>query len=373
MPCGVLEPSNDVDRPRQRSRMVSAVTVAVAGRRPSRGSVPFRGVVVLALLALTPGAARSSGVSPGPSSPPAPAVRAVHYPAPIGANLVHSFGVAVPGLPTDLSALNAFEGMVGRKVSIVSYYQDFASGPDFDARSATAIWDAGATPMLAWEPEDGAGPVTKQPGYSLASIINGAHDALIGRWATEIAGWGKPILLRFAPEMNGNWNPWSPGVNGNLAGQYVLAWRHVHDVFARAGATNVIWVWDPMVDFTGSTPLAALYPGDAYVDVVGLDGYNWGTSQSWSDWQSPAQIFAATLTDVRKLTTRPILLCEVGSSEDGGNKAAWINQFFAFLSATPAIEGFVWFEFNKETDWRVESSTSSKQAFIADLSNSNFR
>jgi hypothetical protein len=294
-------------------------------------------------------------------------------PTPVGAILTHSFGVAVPGLPTNLAALNAFEGLVGRKVSIASYYQDFASGPDFDASSATAIRNTGATPMLAWEPEDGAGPTTDQPAYSLATIIAGTHDALIARWAGEMAAWGKPILLRFAPEMNGNWNPWSPGVNGNLADQYVSAWRHVHDVFTRAGATNVIWVWDPMVDFAGSTPLAELYPGDAYVDVVGMDGYNWGASQSWSAWQTPTQIFAATVTDVRKLTTRPILLCEVASSEDGGNKAAWMNQFFAFLSATPAIDGFVWFEFNKETDWRVESSASSEQAFITDLTSGNFR
>jgi hypothetical protein len=284
-----------------------------------------------------------------------------------------SFGVSVPGLPTVVTALNAFETLVGRKVSIASYYQDFASGPNFDAASATRLWNAGAMPMLAWEPENGGGPVTNQPAYSLARMIAGAQDHLITRWAREIAAWGKPILLRFAPEMNGNWNPWSEGVNGNLAGQYVQAWRHVHTLFVRAGASNVLWVWNPMVNFTGSTPLAELYPGDAYVDVVGLDGYNWGTSQSWSTWQTPAQVFAATVTAVKRLTARPILLCEVASSEKGGNKAAWVSQFFSYLAATPAIHGFVWFEFNKETDWRVESSLSSEHAFIAGLSSGNYK
>ncbi len=289
-----------------------------------------------------------------------------------GSTETGSFGVALPGLPTNLVALNAFEKLVGRSVSIVSYYQDFASGPDFNAQAATAIWDLGATPMLAWEPEDSNGPITDQPAYSLESIISGAHDALITRWADEVAAWGKPILLRFAPEMNGNWNPWSPGVNGNQTAQYVEAWRHVHDIFSKAGAANVVWVWDPSVVYRGSTPLAELYPGNAYVNMVGLDGYNWGTSRPTQTWESPQEVFGPTVLNVRRITNLPIVLCEVASTEDGGNKAQWITEFFAYLKMTPAIRGFVWFNFNKETDWRIQSSPASERAFIAGISSSDF-
>jgi hypothetical protein len=84
-------------------------------------------------------------------------------------------------------------------------------------------------------------------------------------------------------------------------------------------------------------------------------------------------VFAAAVAAVRKFTARPILLCEVASSERGGNKAVWVNQFFTYLAATPAIRGFVWFEFNKETDWRVESSLSSERAFISGLSRGSYR
>jgi hypothetical protein len=341
-------------------------------KRPGGGIGWFNRVAVFGVVIATPGVV---GLTPSRVAPVEHTAARATVPMPTPATIAgaHSFGVSVPDLPTTVTGLQAFEKLVGRKVSIASYYQDFASGPNFDAASATRLWNDGATPMLAWEPEDVRGPVTNQPAYSLATIIAGAHDQLITRWAREIARWRKPILLRFAPEMNGNWNPWSPGVNGNLAGQYVRAWRHVHTLFVRAGASNVVWVWNPMINFTGSTPLANLYPGDAYVDVVGLDGYNWGTSQSWSAWQSPAQVFAATVAAVKRLTTRPILLCEVASSEKGGNKAAWVTNFFGYLAATPAIRGFVWFEFNKETDWRVESSLSSERAFISALSRSNYR
>ncbi len=280
-----------------------------------------------------------------------------------------SVGVSIDGLPANLGPLQSFERMVGRSVNIASYYVNFTT-PSFSTADASGIANLGATPMITWEPMDTnlPNPVV-QPGYTLASITDGRWDGLLTTWAREIAAWGRPLMLRFAHEMNGNWYPWCEGVNGNTAGQYVQAWRHVHDLFVAAGATNVEWVWSPNVDYPGSTSLTELYPGDAYVDYVGIDGYNWGTSQSWSGWQTPQQVFNQTIADVRTFTTKPIILTEVASAEQGGNKARWINQFFAWLKATPAVTGFVWFEFNKETNWLVNSSTQAKRAFIANLEN----
>jgi Glycosyl hydrolase family 26 len=174
-------------------------------------------------------------------------------------------------------------------------------------------------------------------------------------------------MLRFAPEMNGNWDPWDEGTNGNTSGQYVQAWRHVHDLFVADGAADVQWVWSPNTDYSGSTPLIELYPGNAYVDYIGIDGYNWGTSQSWSAWQTPEQVFNPTIADIRSFTHERILLTEVSSAEEGGSKARWITRFFAWLEATPAVIGFVWFEFRKEADWLVQSSSASKAAFVAGL------
>jgi Glycosyl hydrolase family 26 len=277
------------------------------------------------------------------------------------------FGVSIDGLPNDRAPLETFERMVGRTVNIANYYVDFTT-PSFDARPATAITTLGSTPMITWEPMNSSLPnVVDEPEYRLASIINGSWDSLITTWATEIAAWGQPIYLRFGHEMNGDWYPWAEGVNGNTSGQYVQAWRHVHDLFVAVGATNVKWVWSPNVDYPGSTSLPELYPGDNYVDYVGIDGYNWGTSQSWSAWQTPGQVFNQTVADVRTFTQKPILLAEVASSDQGGNKARWMKQFFAWLQATPAVTGFVWFEFNKETNWLVNSSRASKKAFIAGL------
>src|SRR5581483_2417544 len=104
------------------------------------------------------------------------------------------------------------------------------------------------------------------------------------------------------------------------------------------------------------------YPGDAYVDWVGIDGYNWGTSQSWSSWQSLADIVGPVYRDYA--AKKPIMVAETASAEAGGDKAAWIQAAASSLARDfPAVRAFLWFEVSKETDWRVESSTSALAAF----------
>jgi beta-mannanase len=256
---------------------------------------------------------------------------------------------------------------------LYSYYQSFALDRDFDASGASAVRARGSVPMITWEPWDPSSGSASQPAYSLAAIGSGAYDAYVTRWASEIKAWGQPLYLRFAHEMNGDWYPWAAGVNGNTPAQYVAAWRHVHDLFVRAGATNVTWVWTPNVSL-GRAPMAQLYPGDAYVDWVGLDGYNRGTTQSWgSTWQSFDQVFGSSLAELRAVSSRPIIIGETASTETGGNKAAWIQQFFASLAASPDIKAFVWFNLNKETDWRIESSSGARAAFASGVADARYK
>jgi beta-mannanase len=175
-------------------------------------------------------------------------------------------------------------------------------------------------------------------------------------------------MLRFGHEMNGTWYPWAEGVNGNGPGDYAAAWRHVHDVVAAAGAANITWVWNPNVPYFGSTPLDGLYPGPAYVDAVALDGYNWGTSSAGSSWVSPSELFGAGLSELRRLAAgKQVLVAETSSAEQGGSKAEWNGALISFLAAQPDVTAVVWFNFNKETDWRINSSTSSATALAAAL------
>jgi beta-mannanase len=271
------------------------------------------------------------------------------------------FGVSIN---RPAQTLNAFERAAGKRVALVNSYVSLAS-THLDTAAADAVWTRGAVPMITWEPwRDGRlGP--RQPTFALTRFVAGAFDPLLEQFAASVRDWGHPVLVRFAPEMNGYWTSWSAGVNGNSAAQFVAVWRHVHELFTRVGARNVEWVWAPNVAFPGSTPLRALYPGDAYVDWVGVDGYNWGRSRPGMQWQSFRSVFGPTINAIKRLTTKPIVLTEIACSEVGGSKSAWIHNFLTELRRTPSIVGFVWFQYDKETDWRIDSSHASRSAFGA--------
>ena len=267
------------------------------------------------------------------------------------------FGVAVPGGASS-SELDAVSRLVGEAPSIVLGYYDFqqtAPIADLDA-----IHGRGATPLITWEPWV-AGAGVDQPAYSLAQIAGGAYDAYIRQWGAAIASWGKPLMLRFAHEMNGNWYPWCEAVNGNKPGDYVHAWQHVHDLLAEAGTTNITRVWGS--NGGGVTDPAELYPGNGYVDAVGLDAYNWGTTQSWSIWQNPDALFGPYLTQLRGIAPgKQLLVTETASTEVGGSKPDWNTALIPYLLSQPDVSGFVWFDFDKETDWRIDSTSASATA-----------
>ncbi len=280
------------------------------------------------------------------------------------------FGVSTPGGPLATSELDAVATLVNENPSIVMSYKDFSqAAPIADLNAVDA---RGATSLITWEPWLWSGNGANQPAYALDRITAGDFDTYIAQWGTALASWDKPVMLRFAHEMNGNWYPWAESANGNQAGDYAAAWRHVHDVVAATGATNVQWVWSPNVPYWGSTPLSGLFPGAGYVDIVGLDGYNWGTAASWSSWTSPSALFGDGLTALRSLAPgKPIMISETASAEAGGSKADWNTALVSYLAAQSDITAFVWFHHNKEVDWRINSSTASASALAAALAARN--
>jgi mannan endo-1,4-beta-mannosidase len=271
-------------------------------------------------------------------------------------------GVSTPSGPYDITELDAFEQAAGRQVDLMLVFQDLAH-VRFDRSLLEPLLERDTLPMIGLEPWDHTG-TPDQPVYALRRIAAGDHDAVLREWAEGLRDLGTRVLLRPMHEMNGTWYPWAEAANGNRPGDYVAAWRHLHDLFDNAGATNVEWVWAPNTVFPSSTPLAGLYPGDTYVDWVGIDGYNGGTALDWGGWVDVADLFGPTLDEIRRVAPgKPILIAETGSAEAGGDKAAWIADLFAFMGRQPDVRGIVWFDHDKETDWRITSSPEARRSF----------
>jgi hypothetical protein len=271
------------------------------------------------------------------------------------------FGAFTDGSPYDgnVDSIDALQARLGRHVDIVNWYQSFGGGDwvsQVQPGVLAAVTASGRAPLLTWEPWDPA-KGADQPEYSLRKIANGAFDDYLGQWADGLKATGSTIYLRPMHEMNGNWYPWSGTVNGNTPADYVAAWRHMHDVFEAHGATKVRWVWSPVPYSVPHTPANAIekyWPGGAYVDVMALDGYNWGSEHPENGgWQSFSEIFKDAYDRLAALGSEPIWLAEVGCAPQGGDKSAWVKDMWATAKTWSRLDAIVWFDQNKEEDWRA--------------------
>jgi hypothetical protein len=198
-------------------------------------------------------------------------------------------------------------------------------------------------------------------GVTLAQIAAGDEDDALNTYAKGLAGWNHTFLLRLFPEMNGSWEPYSPGYNGNTTAQFIAAWRHVYTLFHHDGANNVQFIWNPDKLLTHQpVSLANLWPGSQYVDWVGLDVYMNGATV-----KTVTSARAATLPSVQKIrrfTKKPLIIPELGVSNTG-RKAHWIENSVRGL-ASLGTKAIVWFNeaLTKNTNWRFDSSSSALAA-----------
>ncbi|MXP20130.1 glycoside hydrolase [Gordonia sp. HNM0687] len=280
------------------------------------------------------------------------------------------WGAFIPSvLPASASSPSPIEQLAVLAAAAPGFLHRFAAiGDNAPLADLDAIVDAGASPLLTLEPWQPGGGI-EQPRYALSRIAAGDFDADFRRWAAQLSEWGRPVLLRFAQEMNGTWYPWAIGMSGNTAADYRAAWNRMWNIFDDASADNVRFVWAPNVLTDATTDFGDAYPGHGVVDYLAVDGYNWGDVPG-HHWQSAPDLFPRSLSRLRMIgANQPLLITEVGCA-DGPSpelKANWIRDFFAIVESEPRFEAFLWFQTDKERDWRFNTTPASTEAFRGGL------
>ena len=269
------------------------------------------------------------------------------------------FGGSWGNVPWDYNTWDRFEQDAGKRASLVHYGQPPPWQQAFLPSVGDLVTSRGAIPFMDMSSQSA----------SLTDIANGVYDSSIRAWAQAVKTWNKSFFLRWDWEMNGTWFPWGAQAAANPAA-YVASWRHFHDVVASVGASNVTWVWCPNTEYSGSTSLSSLYPGDGYVDWTCVDGYNWGPLGG--GWQTFDQVFQGTYNSLLATApSKPIMIGETSSVEDGGSKASWITDGLAELPTKfPAIRAISWFNwriYERSTwvSWPIESSSTAQAAFAS--------
>ncbi|PKL50009.1 MAG: endoglucanase [Candidatus Riflebacteria bacterium HGW-Riflebacteria-2] len=299
------------------------------------------------------------------------------------------FGAHLEGFPIDSARLqNEFSGWA-KKPDFIGFFQQWPAMPDlFDAGATLASLESigayGAVPVVTLEPMiiDGDREVV----IPAQEIIEGRWDQYLTAYATVLRQFGKPLILRFAHEMNIIRYHWGSTAEdyGQSPELYRQMFRHVRQKIHAIAGENIAWMFCP-----NHQPLTSLnppqqaewnsmrvwFPGREYVDLLGIDGYNWGETQSDgnntvnSDWQTPWDIFASSLEELRALATdAPLLVAETAAIQSGDKRTEWIEQLLQ-MAYSRHISGLLWFQVNKERDWRIRPEEADKFYKIREKAN----
>ena len=294
----------------------------------------------------------------------------------IGAYHTHTTTISEPGArdgqlllgispeALDLDELSAMEHWLGQRHAIVVRFWDLGINEETIEANVegglTGLWRNGYIPLVMLQPFFG----DETPTDITRQIANGKHDETIDHWARILGNWvnqgrtphDRRVYLSVAPEMNGDWTPWSPAAGDTDEQDFIDMWRAIHDRFVDAGLEDhrAQWMWT--VNHTSrDTSIDALYPGDDYVDWTSIHGYNW---YRWGGWADAEHIYGGAIRRIRRTTDRPLAITEFGCSSevadghDPERKGKWIRETFDYFHEQDIRMACI-FNIDKETDWAV--------------------
>lgn len=275
-------------------------------------------------------------------------------------------------------ALLSLQKTINKKVAIAHYYVGWEDlpKPDF-LQNIQLLQKNNWTPMISSNPyffanSDVIGakcPTTAQTLY--AAIASGACDTFLHAAGKNLSTINKPFYFVFAWEMNNKSNQWSIPYTRSNPADFIAAWRHIHDIFMQEKVKNILWVFDPNVP-EDNVSYKSMYPGDRYVDYFGLDGYNWGVTQSWSSWESFGDIFTKSYNQLLSINPhKKIILVEVNTTDEGGDKGAWYTDMLTHQipSVFPQISAVVFYNEDRSVqegiNWKVDVNEESLKSFVS--------
>jgi hypothetical protein len=277
-----------------------------------------------------------------------------------------------------VAKLSAFEAKAGKRLALATFSDHWDRGRiRFPAASVKRIWSQGVFPVVRMMPWSRQVEGVADPLFTMADVASGRWDRQLAGWADAARRSGVPMMVDFAPEMNGSWFPWSGALSGSASGAraYRNAYRHVVALFRARHAANVSFAFHVDAEPTSKArwnAAASYYPGDRYVDWVGASVY--GSDDVEQPWSTFAGQLEPALASLRAVTTRrPFAVWEWGvvESPTRGDKARWIDEAFAALGSRrySGVRAVSWWderwqrEDGRWNDLRIDSSPASLVAY----------
>ncbi len=238
--------------------------------------------------------------------------------------------------------LAKIENKINHKFGLLLLYSEF--NEKYDSTQVRAFLDKAYSEKriveLTLQPKR-----NHQQGNDLFRVLDGYYDAFLHDYAESVADFRHPVLFRFANEMNGDWCEYS-GYQMSLDTQlYREMYKYIYDIFKQHNADNVIWVWNPngksFPDFKWNAE-EMYFPGNDYVDVLGLTLYNTGTFYEGEKWTQFYDLYKPLYEKAMEKYNMPFMITEFSCARVGGDKEKWTRKMLKDIEEFPNIKLAVW-------------------------------
>jgi mannan endo-1,4-beta-mannosidase len=261
-------------------------------------------------------------------------------------DLASYLGAFEPGAPPSYQPLADFAKAAGRQPDIAGSFSGWTQ--PFDSAFAASMLAHHIIPFVQIDPTFA----------SMTGITAGDYDGYLRSYAQSVAGFGHPVIIGFGHEMNAPWYPW--GYGHVSPATFIRAWRYLVTLFRQAGADNVTWLWTVNSDRKDTGPVGDWWPGARYVTWVGIDGYYYRPSDTFTS------VFGKTIDQIRAFTRKPVLLSETAVGPAAGQFVK-IQDLFRGMARYKTL-GLVWFDKTQHNgifhqDWRLEDSETAEDSF----------
>ncbi|SCW78677.1 Glycosyl hydrolase family 26 [Paenibacillus tianmuensis] len=258
------------------------------------------------------------------------------------------WGIFEPTAPKRMDILHALEQKLDYKFNTLILYKslntEFPMEELKNAQNDNRLVELTMQTMRFGEPNPSV----------MYDILSGKYDEYFTKYAQGLKEFGHPLLFRLNNEMNGDWVPYSAYHYSKDPDLYNEVWKYIYRTFQSQGVNNVLWVWNPNhLDKPGFKWNHSLlyYPGDEFVDVVGLTAYNTGNYYPGEKWSTFDELYAPLYADYTKWFEQPLMITEFSSSSVGGDKAKWVDQMFKDIKKYPKLKAAIWWshtDFDKD-------------------------
>jgi mannan endo-1,4-beta-mannosidase len=280
------------------------------------------------------------------------------------------WGFVLEGFPITEKQLTTLQQKTNLPIQLISF---FLMWPHLTTQqtpidllsSLDTIGKWGAIPCITWEPCYLVMKDTVTISYT--DIMEGKYDPYIELFSKAIKTYGQTVIIRFAHEMNLNtyhWGTSSHKYGPDSPGIYIKMFRYIVKAFNNHGVNNVLWAFCPNANSVPDyqwNQSSEYYPGDDFVDILGMDGYNWGGKDHEATDISFEQIFSPLYLTLKKIARdKPVMVFETAAED---SQKEWLLEALK-VSKRWDLKGISWFQVDKEKKWSMEEPSKEGITFI---------